>query len=178
MKLVGIVFFAVSFLISAPPPAASQVAGELKPNQIQIQYVPPTNPEHGEVAQLLKERRVLEKFQEFLSPIRLPRPLTLKVQGCDGDNNAWYDYDEYTVTVCYELIKGNKDHAPKETTPAGVTPEDGAGRPCDRRFFSTKQVTSKIVICSVSPYLDTRKTPRINLRLISCCNLTKRMRDG
>jgi hypothetical protein len=68
---------------------------------------------------LLKERQVLEKFKQFLSPLRLPRILRLNLTGCDGDSNAWYEDD--TVTVCYEYIDEQLRNAPKETTSAGVT---------------------------------------------------------
>jgi hypothetical protein len=74
------------------------------------------------VYRLLKERQVLEKFKEFLSPLRLPRVLLLKVAGCDGVSNAWYEDD--AVTVCYEYIDDILQNAPQKTTPAGVTRTD------------------------------------------------------
>jgi hypothetical protein len=70
----------------------------------------------------LKERRVLEKFKVFLSPLRLPRVLRLKFEGCDGTSNAWYEDD--TITICYEYIDDILQNAPKETTPAGVSRTD------------------------------------------------------
>ena len=45
----------------------------------------PKNPDHEPLFRLMKERRILEKFKEFLSPLRLPRALRLKFEGCDGD---------------------------------------------------------------------------------------------
>ena len=47
--------------------------------------------------------------------MRLPRALTLKVEGCDGESNAWYADD--AVTVCYEYLADILRNAPKETTP-------------------------------------------------------------
>jgi hypothetical protein len=99
--------------------AAAQKSAKLRPDRIQISYVAPKNPAHEPVFQLLKERQVLEKFKEFLSPMRLPRVLRLKLEGCDGDSNAWYDED--TITVCYEYIDDVLKNAPKETTAAGVS---------------------------------------------------------
>ena len=74
------------------------------------------------IFQLLKERQVLEKFKGLLSALRLPRALLLKVEGCDGESNAWYEDD--AVTVCYEYLEDILRNAPKETTPAGVTRTD------------------------------------------------------
>ena len=54
--------------------------------------------------------------------MRLPRALLLKVEGCDGESNAWYADD--AVTVCYEYLEDILQNAPKETTPAGVTRSD------------------------------------------------------
>ncbi len=57
-----------------------------------------------------------------MSALRLPRALLLKVEGCDGESNAWYEDD--AVTVCYEYLEDILLNAPKETTPAGVTRTD------------------------------------------------------
>lgn len=99
----------------------------LRSDRIQISYVTPKDPAHESVFRLLKERQVLEKFKEFLSPLRLPRPLRLKLEGCDGVSNAWYDED--AITVCYEYIDDVLRNAPKETTAAGVTRVDAVVGP-------------------------------------------------
>ena len=65
-------------------PAFAQKS-KLRADRIQIEYVPPKNPDHEPLFRLMKERRVLEKFKEFLSPLRLPRALRLKFEGCDGE---------------------------------------------------------------------------------------------
>jgi hypothetical protein len=103
-------------------PAAAQKSLHLRSNRIQISYVAPKNAAHEPVFRLLKERQVLEKFKELLSPLRLPRALKLKLEGCDGVSNAWYEDD--AVTVCYEYIDDILRNAPHETTPAGVTRAD------------------------------------------------------
>lgn len=107
----------------------------LKPNQFQIRYNEPTDPKHQQIFKLLKEKKVLEKFQEFLSPIRLPRPLLLQMKSCDGEANGWYDFDEYNVTICYELAQKNLDDRPKEVTPAGVSPDDAFVGPMAEIFL-------------------------------------------
>ena len=103
-------------------PAVAKKSSNLRSDRIQISYVPPKNPAHETLFQLLKERQILEKFKGFLSPLRLPRPLLLKVEGCDGESNAWYEDD--AITVCYEYLDDILQNAPKETTPAGVTRTD------------------------------------------------------
>lgn len=102
--------------VTATPP--------MKPGRIRIEYVSPQNPAHREIHDRMKERQVLEKFREFLSPVRLPGPLLLKFDGCDGVSNAWYEPDDHAVTVCYEYIDDVLSNAPKETTAAGVTRDD------------------------------------------------------
>ncbi|HYJ44806.1 MAG TPA: DUF4344 domain-containing metallopeptidase [Xanthobacteraceae bacterium] len=103
-------------------PATAQKSSNLRSDRIQISYVPPKNPAHESLLRLLKEWQVLEKFKEFLSPLRLPRTLQLKVEGCDGVSNAWYEDD--AITVCYEYMDDIWRNAPQETTPAGVTRVD------------------------------------------------------
>ena len=119
------VFVALLILIGAGLNSESAAAGKsliLRADRIQISYVPPKNSAHEAIFQLLKERRTLEKFKGLLSALRLPRALLLKVEGCDGESNAWYGDD--AVTVCYEYFEEILQNAPKETTPAGVSRTD------------------------------------------------------
>ncbi len=118
--LVGMIVFVGAAL--NPEPLAAQKSSNLRSDRIQISYVPPKNSDHEDLFRLLKERQVLERFKGFLSPLRLPRTLLLKIEGCDGESNAWYD-DE-AITVCYEYLSNILQNAPKETTPAGVTRTD------------------------------------------------------
>ena len=107
----------------------------LKPNRIEISYVAPPNPAHQQIYELLKERRVLERFQAYLSPLRLPTTLTLKADGCDGESNAWYEESDHTVTVCYEYLDDVLKNAPESTTPAGVTRQDAIVGPAVEVFL-------------------------------------------
>jgi hypothetical protein len=119
------VFVALLILIGTSlnsEPVAAKQSFVLRADRIQISYVPPKNSAHETIFQLLKERRTLEKFKGLLSALRLPRALLLKVEGCDGESNAWYGDD--AVTVCYEYLEDFLRNAPKETTPAGVTRTD------------------------------------------------------
>ena len=97
-------------------------AQEAKENRIRIEYVPPTNPAHQPLYDLLRQHRTLEKLQEVFSPFRLPIDLTLKTIGCNGISNARYQRPE--VIVCYEYLNEIYQTMPKETTPGGITPHD------------------------------------------------------
>jgi hypothetical protein len=102
--------------------AAMTIADEARPNRIQIDYVAPRNSDHQELYEFLQQRRALEKLQEIFSPFRLPADLTLRVLGCDGVSNAWYQ--QSVVSVCYEYVREIYEFAPKETTASGITPAD------------------------------------------------------
>ena len=120
MKVFVALLILIGTSLNSEPVAAKQSI--LRADRIQISYVPPKNSAHETIFQLLKERRTLEKFKGLLSALRLPRALLLKVEGCDGESNAWYGDD--AVTVCYEYLEDFLRNAPKETTPAGVTRTD------------------------------------------------------
>jgi hypothetical protein len=96
----------------------------LHTDQFRAAYEAPKNPAHQALYERLKAARTLERFQTFLSYVRLPRALTLKLAGCDGEDNAWYDPEELTVTVCYEYLEAVQKIAPAAATPEGVTPEN------------------------------------------------------
>ncbi len=93
-----------------------------KPNQIQYEYVPPKNPAQQVIHDQMKQGRALEHLQELLSPLRLSYPLTLKVEGCDGVMNAWYN-DE-VITVCYELLADVLKNAAPQDLPIGISRAD------------------------------------------------------
>lgn len=86
-----------------------------------MEYVPPANPAHQALYELLQQQRALEKIQEIFSPFQLPIDLTLKTVGCDGVPNAYYQRPE--LTICYEYVDEIRQSIPKETTEAGITPE-------------------------------------------------------
>ena len=79
-------------------------AARARAGQITIAYVPPKDPAHQALYERMKEIRFLEKLQELLSPVRLPRPLRVQTEGCDGDANASYEDD--AITICYEPASG------------------------------------------------------------------------
>jgi hypothetical protein len=114
------VLAAMIFWAIAIGPASA--APRSKPNQIQYEYVPPTNPVHQPIHDQMKQGRALEHLQELLGPLRLPYPLTIKVAGCDGVLNAFYS-DE-VVTVCYEMLADILKSAPAQDLPGGLSRAD------------------------------------------------------
>ena len=102
-----------------------------KTNRVTISYVLPKNPAHQQIYERLKERRVLERLQEFLSPFRLPRTLKVSLAGCNGEADAFYDND--AITICYEYLDELWKNMPEETTAAGIAPIDTVIGP----FFDT-----------------------------------------
>jgi len=113
---------AIVLALSAAISADAEAAKDAKSDRIDIEYVAPKSPEHHQVLELVKEHRTLEKIKQLLSPLRLPRRLLIKTEGCDGESNAWYDGE--AVTVCYEYLDQVWKDVPEETTPTGVAPID------------------------------------------------------
>jgi hypothetical protein len=106
----------------AAAPAKAQPLADSGAGSVHIAYGETTNPVHRAIKERLQKRQVLEELRDFLSPLKLPAPLLIKVEGCNGTVNAWYAAN--TVTYCYELIEYIRNSAPKEPTPEGVTPQD------------------------------------------------------
>jgi hypothetical protein len=97
-------------------------AKTLRPRRIDIQYVTPKTEALKPVFELVKQARVLENVQQLLAPLRLPRRLLLKTEGCGGESNAWYDGE--AVTVCYEFLDDIWKNVPEANTLAGLAPVD------------------------------------------------------
>ena len=82
LRYVVILTAGVYLTISVSGPAN---AAPYKSKQIRVEYVVPKDPAHQPIYERLKHVRALEHLQTLLSPLRLPRPLLLKVSGCDGE---------------------------------------------------------------------------------------------
>jgi Putative metallopeptidase len=132
-------FIIMSFAVILPnlSLAQSQTAPTQsdQPSRVSIVYVPPQNSTFQQLYDLLRERGVLEKIQEILSPLQVPEQLSIKTTEC-GAVNSYYQRENFkpTATICYELLKHILDSVPNETTQAGVTPADAA---VGQFFFTT-----------------------------------------
>ncbi|MHB2210742.1 DUF4344 domain-containing metallopeptidase [Methylobacterium sp. CM6257] len=114
--------------------ALSGAPGHARPvlharERVVVNYVQPSNPAHREIYRILRQQRVLDRLGEVVRLVQLPRRLTLRLKGCRGEPNAWYDPDSYAVTMCYEMAQGVLDLAPRKASPAGVTREQAIRGP-------------------------------------------------
>jgi hypothetical protein len=112
-------------LISTPAMAQlrpdSRPTAALPPSQVDIAYVEPRNADFRPIQDRLKKRQVLEELQLFLSPLRLPRKLAVKIDQCDAASSPYKSGGP--VTICYEYIAQLDRLAPKEIQPGGMPRE-------------------------------------------------------
>ncbi len=115
---------AAAALVANAPVAAS--AEEMSAGRIQIEYVPPKNPDHAALYNQLMERMSLEKIKAIFMPFRLPRDVKIRTVGCDGEANAWYQPIDGvpTVSVCYEYLDQLWNRLPMMVTNNGPTVTD------------------------------------------------------
>jgi hypothetical protein len=85
-------------------PTAAQYPRPQGPTGIVIEYKEPTNPAHRPIYERLKKRKVLEQYKDFMAPLKLDKLLAVRLQGCDGIENAWYSGSTYSITYCYEMV--------------------------------------------------------------------------
>jgi Putative metallopeptidase len=118
----AVLVLVITWTVLVPEIVTTAQAAPAPASRVSVSYVPPKDPAHQPIYEQLQKLRFLENLQEFLSPFRLPRMLLVKVEGCDGDANAWYENNE--ITVCYEYVDQLWKTMPAETTAAGVAPVD------------------------------------------------------
>jgi Putative metallopeptidase len=104
------------------PREAAAAPARLEPKRIDISYGEPKSAANEPAHKLLKERRVLEKIRDLLSPLRLPHRVLLQTIDCDGVSNAFAN--EESINVCYEYINDIWKNVPEQTTPSGIAPID------------------------------------------------------
>ncbi len=107
-------------------PVVAQAPAESTGDQIRISYGEPKNPAHRPIYDRLQKRRVLEDLRDFLSPLKLPQTLTLKIEGC-GAVNAYYSNG--AVTICYEYIAWIHQVAQQVAASNEISPEDAVVGP-------------------------------------------------
>jgi hypothetical protein len=82
-------------LVSPVSPLAQQ-------SQIKISYEQPTNSQLRPIYERLKQRHVLEELQAFMTPLRLPRQLTVRTAECGATTTEYKP--QGPATVCYEMV--------------------------------------------------------------------------
>jgi len=81
--------------------------------QIQVEYVMPKIGAFTPIYASLRVRKPLEELQQFLVPLKLPRPIKIQIDTCGAENRTRVPGGP--ATVCYELIDKI------EKTAAGIT---------------------------------------------------------
>jgi hypothetical protein len=92
---------------------------------IRVSYLPPKNPAHEPIFRTLRDRRALERVRDGLARLALPKTLTIKTEGCDGDVNAAYDAEDRSISICYEYLAYIQDLSkaiPPAAAAEGLTP--------------------------------------------------------
>jgi hypothetical protein len=112
----------VAAILCGLAPITTPAIAAGKPDRIRVEYVPPKDRAHQPIYEVIMKQRALEKVRQILSPLRLPRILRMKVEGCDGVSNAWYD--EGAVTVCYEYLDELWRNMPEQQSASGMAPID------------------------------------------------------
>ncbi|MBD8907989.1 DUF4344 domain-containing metallopeptidase [Methylorubrum zatmanii] len=93
-------------------------------DRIRVVYEPPKKAAYRGIYDSLRRQRVLERVGAIVGLARLPTRLTYRLKECAGEANAWYAPENRSVTLCYELVAGIHEVAPKTTSPAGVSRHD------------------------------------------------------
>lgn len=92
-----------------------------KTDQVRIVYTEPKSLAHQKVLQTLRDRQFLEKMRKILSPLELPRRVTVKVTSCNGKRNAFYD--NAVITICYDYLDFIMENAAKAPHTIGISTE-------------------------------------------------------
>jgi putative metallopeptidase DUF4344 len=77
------------------------------------QNAKPISAERMALRERMMQRRVLEEYAEFLSPLRLPYTLRLIASDCDGSawDSPYYDPGNHLINMCYSFIAASEQNA-------------------------------------------------------------------
>jgi hypothetical protein len=118
MRHVWLALLAIPFLVG-PADAQTKATPTNNPQRTAgVIYAEPENPAHAPIRERLRASRLLERVRELLAVFRMPKPVALRLAGCRGVANAWYEPEELTITVCYEYVAELIADAPLESLPA------------------------------------------------------------
>jgi len=102
-------------------PTTGSTATKKDEGDFKVSYIDVTNAKYAEIDRQVKKAKLIENAAERLNrALILPYDIQLRTKDC-GETNAFYDSNDQTVTVCYELM----EHYYKVFRESG-TPEDKA----------------------------------------------------
>jgi len=106
--LVGAYLVAAALGSSPPAQAEPQPISDLQKYKIQVDYYAPRDPKYQSRYEKLQQRKVLEELGQFLAPVSWPKAFRLIAKQCPQSGTptpaVFYDYDEYSMTICYQFI--------------------------------------------------------------------------
>jgi hypothetical protein len=116
-RLARVGLFLAAGLAGGIPLAAPAAAATAPVAAAQVRASYDATTKFAAVRDMLQKHKVLEKAQVFMSPLRLPRELTIRTTEC-GAPFLPYDADKGIITICYEAIAGIQDLAKGATSDA------------------------------------------------------------
>jgi hypothetical protein len=123
-----LMLFALS-AFAGPATAQSSVPPELTNPKIVVVYGSPDG--KPEALNWLKDRKILERIAQFLSPVNLPATLTLtsggpatKVGCPEASPNMYFNPGANELVVCYAYIDWWRSHVARNETFRGITSQD------------------------------------------------------
>ncbi|MFO1148280.1 MAG: DUF4344 domain-containing metallopeptidase [Alsobacter sp.] len=114
----GIVSLCLATLTAAAPMARAD--NLLENSMIDLEYIPPDNPNYAVDYAIVQRLRVLDQLKAFLAPLRLPRKLKVVTTQC-GMTNAFYEPYQSRLVICYEWVSWIRRIAPLYTSDDGIT---------------------------------------------------------
>ena len=102
--------------------AQTQFPAELTNSQVAIEYVAPVHGSYSQIYDRLRQRRVLEELQAFLSPLRMPVKVLVRIEECGAETVSYKK--GAPVTICYERVATIERLAPQSGTLDGIPRED------------------------------------------------------
>jgi hypothetical protein len=111
-SLAGVGLVLVAALLCRIPAASAQTS-PVAAEQVHARYE--ASQKFAAVRDMLQRHKVLERAQVFMSPLRLPRELTIRTAEC-ASPSVPFDAGNGIITICYEAITGVEDLAKGATS--------------------------------------------------------------
>jgi hypothetical protein len=115
---------ALAFVLACLPLSTQATAQGQNPieflhnENIEIEYSPPKTSRYKPIHEKVMQRKVLERFDTFLSPLRLKSSLKLSFEEGDPkyckNPNSYFDDDDSTLHLCYSWFYMLEHEASKE----------------------------------------------------------------
>jgi hypothetical protein len=90
-------------VVSAPSARAEALTSIATAAQVRISYDAPSDAKFRPSYEALKRRHVLERLQAFLTPLRLPKELVVRLAQCGAEKLPYQSGSP--VTICYEMVQ-------------------------------------------------------------------------